>query len=101
MPLFSCEAEFKQLDKSVHLISEQVCHLVARISMTQILDATLVMTFASRFVVTLDLRQQNMTGKQKQKIKDTNTDGFGVCAQEPLHFLFHIRRLNVLQDKPG
>lgn len=34
--------------------------------------------------------------KEKENKKDTNTDSFGICAQEPLHLFFHIRRLDVL-----
>ncbi len=56
--------------------------------------------FASRFLVALGLRQHER-GEKMLEIKDTNTDGFSVCAQEPLHLLFHIGRLNVLQDKSG
>lgn len=31
--------------------------------------------------------------------KDTNTDSLGICAQQPLHFLFHVRRLDVLEGE--
>lgn len=31
--------------------------------------------------------------------KDTDADSLRVCAQQSLHFLLHVRRFNVLQDR--
>lgn len=32
-------------------------------------------------------------------MKDTDADSLRVCAQQSLHFLLHIRRFNVLQER--